>query len=343
MGNNKITPINRINRSYKLYGLYCPYSNELRYIGITTGLLSTRLSGHLRNPTNGKIALWFKELKTNHKKPVIKLIKEYNTYEDLLKAEINEIKENRKKTNKLLNIADGGDINPMFGKTHTKEARAKISKTHKGRKLNDEQIKNRKDLLSKLWSNEEWSEKLKKKMSENMAGNSRAFGYKHSEETKKMLSDLHKNNKHSLGFVHSDFTKLKMSQNNSGENNPMFGKTLPKEVLIKRSEKVKKEGTFKGKNNPNFKYDINKEKLTELYLYKNLKISEIANIYGCHRTVISDNIKKYGIVKPLSNKYNLNINEIKNYLKQGLNLVQIGDKYGCSNKIIHKFIKKHER
>jgi predicted DNA-binding protein YlxM (UPF0122 family) len=339
----RITPITRINKWFRLYGLYCPYSDELRYIGITTGLLSTRLSGHLRNPTNGKIALWFKELKLNDKKPIIKLIREYDSYEDLLNAEIKEIKENRKKTNKLLNIADGGDINPMFGKTHTQEARTKISKTHKGRKLSDEQIKNRKELLSKLWSNEEWSEILKKKMSENMIGNCRAVGYKHSEETKKMLSNLHKNNKYSLGFVHSDITKLKMSQNNSGENNPMFGRTLPKEVLLKRSDKVKKEGTFKGKNNGNFKYDINKEELKELYLYKNLKISEIANLYGCHRTVISDNIKKYGIIKPPSNKYNLNIDEIKNYIKEGLSLVQIGNKYGCSNKIIHKFIKKHER
>jgi len=343
MDNKKVTPITRINKSYKLYGLYCPYNNELRYIGITTGLLSTRLSGHLRNPTNGKISLWFKKLKLDNKKPIIKLIREYDSYEGLLNAEMKEIKENREKTNKLLNIADGGDINPMFGKTHTQEARDKISKTHKGRKLSGEQIKNRKELFLKLWSNEEWSENLKKKMSENMLGNSRAVGNKHSEETKKMLSNLHKNNKYCLGFTHSDTTKLKMSKNNSGENNPMFGKSLPKEVLVKRSEKVKKEGTFKGKNNGNFKYDINKEELKELYLYKNLKISQIANLYGCHRTVISDNIKKYNIIKPPSNKYNLNIDDIKNYIENGLNLVQIGNKYGCSNKIIHKFIKKHEK
>jgi predicted DNA-binding protein YlxM (UPF0122 family) len=343
MKDKKITPITRINKEFQLYGLYCPYNGELRYIGVTTGLLSTRLSGHLRNPTNGKIALWFKELKSNGKKPVIKLIREYDSYEDLLNAEIKEIKENRKKTNKLLNIADGGDINPMFGKTHTEESKLKISLNNKGLKRTKEQNEKRKELLTKLWDNKEWSENLKKKMSENIIGNNRAVGYKHSEETKKMLSNLHKNNKYSLGFVHSDITKLKMSQNNSGENNPMFGRTLPKEVLVKRSEKVKKEGTFKGKNNGNFKYDINKEELKELYLYKNLKISEIANLYGCHRTVISDNIKKYGIIKQPSNKYNLNIDEIKNYIKEGLNLVQIGNKYGCSNKIIHKFIKKHER
>jgi len=67
MKNSKITPVTRINKKFQLYGLYCPYNGELRYIGITSGLLSTRLSGHLRNPTNGKIALWFKELKSNNK------------------------------------------------------------------------------------------------------------------------------------------------------------------------------------------------------------------------------------------------------------------------------------
>ena len=87
MENKKITPITRINKSYKLYGLYCPYSDELRYIGITTGLLSTRLSGHLRNPTNGKIALWFKELKSNDKKP---LSNKYNLNIDDIKNYIKE-------------------------------------------------------------------------------------------------------------------------------------------------------------------------------------------------------------------------------------------------------------
>ena len=338
---NKQVPITRINKSYLLYGLYCPYDDELRYVGITTGLLSNRLAGHLRKPTNGKIGLWFNELKKNGKKPIIKLINEYDNYQDLLNAEINEIKENREKTNKLLNVADGGDINPMFNKTHTDEARIKISNAHKGRKLNDEQINKKKELLNELWSNEEWAKKVRKKMSDNMIGNTRAFGFKHSEETKKFLSNLHKNNKYTLAFVHSEATKMKMKENNTGEKSPMFGKSLPKEVLLKRSEKVKKEGTFKGKNNPNFKYDIKEDELKELYLDKNLKISEIADIYGCNRTVISKNIKNYNIVKPLSNKYNLNIDDINHYINEGFNLVQIGEKYGCSNKIIHKFIKKH--
>lgn len=339
MKNNKIIPITRINKEFQLYGLYCPYSDELRYIGITTGLLSTRLSGHLRNPTNGKIALWFKELKKDNKKPLIKLINKYNSYEELLTSEINEIKRNRESSTNLLNIADGGDINPMFGKTHTEESKLKISLNNKGLKRTIEQNEQRRELLTKLWNNEEWSSNLKSKMSENMLGNKRALGFKHTENTKKLLSDLHKGNKYSLGYKHSLETLKKMSENNSGENNPMYGKTLPKEVLLKRSEKVKNEGTFKGENNPNFKFKITKEELYELFILKNLKIDEITKIYGCHRDVISNNLKKYHIKKEPSNKYNINLDDIKKYISIGLSQVDIANIYGCSNKYINKIIR----
>jgi predicted DNA-binding protein YlxM (UPF0122 family) len=338
----RIIPINRNSKSYKLYGLYCPYNDGLKYIGITTGLLSTRLSSHLRKPTNGKIAMWFKELKNNNNKPIIKLIKEYEDYNDLLTAEINEIKKNRELGVELYNIADGGDINPMFGKQHTEESKIKISKNNKGLKRSKKQIDDRVELLSKLWSDEEWSNNMRNKMSKNMIGNHRALGFKHSENNKEKISKLHKGNTYCLGHKHTEETKKKLSIINSGENNPMYGKKLPKEVLIKRSEKVKNEGTFKGNNNPNFKYNISKKELIDFYLNKNLKIDEIAKYYGCHRTVISKNIKKYNIIKPPSNKYNLNIYDIIKYKNNGFSLVEIGDIYGCSNKIIHKFIKKNK-
>jgi hypothetical protein len=331
-------PITRINKLYQLYGLYCPENDVLRYIGITTGLLSTRLINHLRKPTNGKIVLWFNELKKNNKKPIIKLIREYNTYDELLLGEINEIKINREINNNLLNIADGGDINPMFGKTHTDESKLKISKNNKGLKRTEEQLKNKKILLGQLWNNDEWSEIVKNKMRKNLIGNNRALGFKHSEETKKKMSDLHKNNNYCLGFKHSEETKKKMSDNNSGENNPMFGKTLPKEVLIKRSQKVKNDGTFKGENNPNFKYKISKDELYNFYIKENKKISEIANHYGCHRTVISDNLKKYNI-KKIQNKYNIELNDINKYLLDGMSQVEISKIYNCSSKYINNIIK----
>ena len=53
-----------------------------------------------------------------------------------------------------------------------------------------------------LWSDEEWSENVRNKMRENMVGNDRALGLKHSEKTKKLLSDLHRGNKYCFGFKH---------------------------------------------------------------------------------------------------------------------------------------------
>jgi group I intron endonuclease len=142
-----------------------------------------------------------------------------------------------------------------------------------------------------------------------------------------------------LGYKPNNETLNKMRNNNIGSKNPMFGKKLSSEILIKRSNKVKSKGTFKGENNSNFKYKIEKDELYNLFIINNLKIEEIAKYYGCHRTVISDNLKKYNIKKETSNKYNIDLLDIKKYLDNGLTQVQIGKIYGCSNKYINKIIK----
>lgn len=145
-----------------------------------------------------------------------------------------------------------------------------------------------------------------------------------------------------LGCKPSLETINKMRLNNIGTKNPMYGKSLPKETLSDRSKKAKKEGTFSGENNPNFKFKIDKNELIEFFIIKNHTIKKIAEYYGSSNDVIKDNLRKFGINKPLSNKYNLNIKEIKKYLNNGLSQVEIGKVYGCSNKAINKFIKNHK-
>lgn len=144
-----------------------------------------------------------------------------------------------------------------------------------------------------------------------------------------------------LGCKQSFETREKRRLKNIGDKNPMYGKILPKETLDKRSEKVKKEGTFKGKNNPNFKYNINREDLYENFIIKNKTIKEVSKIYNCSIDVINDNLRKHNIYKEKSNIYKLDIDEINRMLLNKFSLVQIGLFYGCSNKIIHKFIKNH--
>jgi len=144
-----------------------------------------------------------------------------------------------------------------------------------------------------------------------------------------------------LGCKQSEETKQKRREKNIGNKNPMFGKKLSDDTIIKRSEKVKKKGTFAGENNPNFKFKIKESELRSMFIKDNMTIKEISTIYGCSRDVINNNLRKYNINKVKSNKHNLNINDINNYLNEGLTQVEIGRIYGCSNKLINKYIKKH--
>jgi len=75
-----------------------------------------------------------------------------------------------------------GKNNPNFGKTHTQEARDKISSTHKGKKFSDE---------------------LKRKLSELRKGRK---GKPHNEETKKKISESQK------GKIIPDEVKKKISE-----------------------------------------------------------------------------------------------------------------------------------
>jgi hypothetical protein len=352
--NNKKIPITRLSKwyddgvkKYNLYGLFCPITNHLKYVGITIYPLNKRLSSHLSNPTNMIIRDWFNELKLKNKKPNIKLLKECENYEDLVQSEINTIKYYKDLGCTLFNVSEGGFPNPMLGKHHTEESRKKISIIQKGRERTDEQKNhNRNIMLEKYYGNDnkEWADKQRKMLSDLNKNNKHSLGYKHNEETKKMLSDLNKNNKHNLGKKHKEETIKKLSELNKGEKNPMYGVSLPKETLKKRSDKVINEGIFKGKNNPNYKYDICKKDIYNLHILKNMSVKEISNSYNCSVSLIRQKMKMFDIKekKIIRNKYGLDINEINNYLSEGLSQVEIGSIYGCSNKIINKFIKNNK-
>lgn len=316
---------------FELYGLFCPNTDELKYIGITKNGLQRRLNGHLKTPTNQFIASWFNDLKNENKKPLIRQIKECKSYDELLQAEIDEISKYRQLNFDLYNLADGGNINPMLGKTHTEEARKKISLTHKGKKISEEEKLKRKQRLKELWSDPVWSKKVKEKM----------LGCLNCDRKGK-------NNPNWRGGIRNLICSCGNKKNHyskncfkcreiSGEKNPFFNKKHNKETLLILAEKSKKFG----KENPNFKYDIKKEELYDLYIVKNKTITEISNLFNCAINTINKKLRQYEIYKPKSNIYNLVVDEIKNHLINGLNYVQIGNLYGCSNKLIFKFVKKH--
>lgn len=317
---------------YQLYGLYCPDTDILKYIGITKNGLNRRLNNHLKSPTNQFIASWFNDLKLENKKPIIKQIKECDSYKELLKAEIDEIIKYKKLNFDLYNISEGGDINPMLGKTHSEEARKKISLTHKGKKMTEEQRLKRKELLKKLWSNPEWSEKVRKKMGYNTKGEKNPNWKGGKKESFCECGNI-KSHKSLHCFKCRDI---------SGKKNGFFGKKHSFKVLEKIKKTMEKKGGVFGEKNPNFKYKICKEELYNLFITQNKTIKEISNIYNCSKNTINNKLRTYNINKPKSNIYNLVVDDVKKHLNNGLNYVQIGNIYGCNNKIIHKYVKKHK-
>jgi hypothetical protein len=309
-------------------------NEDIKYIGITTQSINNRLSQHLNKPTNIRMKLWFETLKKQNLKPKVEIIKECSSYNDLLESEINEIKKYRLLNQDILNMADGGDINPMFGKTHTSEARAKISGRKKGVKMSEEQKILHRDRIKNLWKDESWSIKVREKMKERNSGEG-------NPNWRGGISIEH--SYCSCGNVKNRHSKTCFScRDQQGENNPFFQKKHKKETINKILETKKTKGiTFVGDKNPNFKYKLNYEDLYELYIIQDKKIDEIANIYNCCINTIKNNLSKLKI-KKIRNKYNLNISDIIRHKNDGLNLIEIGNLYGCSNKIICKFIKKNE-
>lgn len=317
---------------YELYGLFCPNTDVIKYIGITKCGLDKRLKSHLRKPTNKNIAKWFDTLKENEQIPVIKLLKTLPTYNELLQSEIDEIKKYKELNFELYNLTDGGDINPMLGKTHTLETKMKISKIHKGKKYSQDEILFRKEILKKFWTNPEWADKVKLKMSFNTKG-SKNPNWKGGTTFKSCKCGNKKS-------YYSD-TCLNC-RDMSGNKNPFFGKKHTQENLNKIKNKIKEYGGFQGSKNPNYKYNISEDELYDLYINQNKTIKEISSLYNCAINTINKKLRMYGINKPKSNIYNLDKDKILKHLKEGLNYVQIGKLFGCDNKTIHNYVKKNK-
>lgn len=163
-----------------IYGLYDPKDRQLRYIGKTKHLLSTRLSQHISEAVkHGKTHRhkWINKLLNEGVRPSIKLLEKI-TESEWEEAEKKWIASCRKQGLNLVNETDGGE-SPV------------------GRKLSKEHI-----------------EKIRKA---NM-GNDHSLGYKHSNETKRKMSEAHKNRKYSRRGSLSNEHKRKISIANTGRS-----------------------------------------------------------------------------------------------------------------------------
>lgn len=95
-------------KKIELYGLYCPDSGELKYIGKANNA-EKRLQSHIRDSRrrNTPVYIWLRSLLTEGKIPTIKILEKVK-FEDWQDAEKRLIL-NYSKTSKLLNIACGGN------------------------------------------------------------------------------------------------------------------------------------------------------------------------------------------------------------------------------------------
>jgi len=153
---------------YTLYVLKCPDTNVVRYVGITSQKLETRLYNHLRKKKDNLYKdNWVALLAKLNKRPTIEGLCFNLTKNEACKLEIETIKKYRaKKGKKLINILPGGVLPPNHtGKkrTFTKEHKKKISNSckgrrahNKGKKMSTAQKRNLSEARKKISATLEW-------------------------------------------------------------------------------------------------------------------------------------------------------------------------------------------
>lgn len=123
-GSNKMAKF-----GYKIYGLFDPVSQELRYIGKTQSRLSERLAHHIwraeHEKSNTHKKQWILNLKRQNKKPEIVLLETCNSNSELTDAEVFHIQYWKFLGCRLVNHTNGGE--GCFGYKHTTESKQKMS------------------------------------------------------------------------------------------------------------------------------------------------------------------------------------------------------------------------
>lgn len=206
--------------NYKIYSLRSPESDNVRYIGYTKKSLEKRLKGHLGDSYNSYKVNWIKGLKANNLIPIIELIEDGISEDDVKQKEIHYIKLFKSFGAKLVNGTLGGD-----GVKPTKETTEKIASKNRGRKM-PEHVKQK--LIEANKGRAPWNKGTKGVV---VSWNKGLTGFKwnrkykgHSEETRKKIGESGKGripwNKGKKGQYktkgHSEETKAKISKANKG-------------------------------------------------------------------------------------------------------------------------------
>jgi hypothetical protein len=221
-----------------IYGLYDPFSSELRYIGKTKMTLARRVWHHIKEAKTSKKNThklnWIRHILDKGNEPIIAALRETDE-ENWRKDETECISEALKSGVNLTNLTAGGD--GLVDYHHSEETKRKISEHNKSIGRTPPNWKGRKQS----------PEHIAKRVEARKANGT----YNHSQETKDLIS--HKNtgknlgNTHALGMRHTDEWKEEMSRRNSGEDNPFYGRQHSEETKRKISETKRKQHLAKQK------------------------------------------------------------------------------------------------
>ena len=166
--------------------------------------------------------------------------------------------------NKKISESLKGEKNPMYGRTHTAEARKRISETHKGLLTGEKHpnygkqnsLETRKKISEALKGKTTWmkgkhhTEEAKQKISETHKGEKSSWwGRKHTEEEKRKIAESHR------GKHHTEEAKQKMSEAKKGKyvggNCPSAKKVFQRDLngnIIQVFPTVKEAGIQLGKS-----------------------------------------------------------------------------------------------
>ena len=132
---------------------------------------------------------------------------------------------------KKLSLSLQGENNPMFGRTHSEEAKERMVKSQKGYWGSIQGIERKKEMSNErsgknnsFYGREHTQESIQKMSNSHMGNipwNKNKNGYSiHSEQQREQISKRMKGNTYALGYEHTEETKLKIGLASKGENNP---------------------------------------------------------------------------------------------------------------------------
>lgn len=260
-----------------IYGLICPISNKIRYIGQTKQKVKDRLRGHIYDKRHNPHKVnWLNKLKKSNLLSELKI--------EILEECHTELLNEREqfwieifKDNKLVNKTTGGDCNyritedvvkkiaeKLRGRTRNKlssETKLKISESHRGKELSEDHKKSISDGL-KLAVIE--GRKISPKMTDE-------YKEKISKGLKRYFMENPKEKKEYTKKIRKPLTKEQksnMSERSKGSKNPFYGKSHSIETREMMSEI--KIGKYLGEDNPFYGKTHNEETKKFLSnLYKN--------------------------------------------------------------------------